>query len=333
MIKTLYIIGNGFDINLGIKSRYSDFQDFYANHKFEIIKKLGIPPIEIKGQKYAEYSDNPNSIPVTKWKLTPLDFLYSAYEGFFDTYGLEEKDDYWWSFESSLSDVDVFSIGQHYISEDGNVTYRYNKEGLNDLKQNLDDSYRTLNESVKQWTLQIKLPNKHLVIPNSDSSYFFTFNFTLTLEKMFDIPSNSIHHVHGSVDDPSSIKIGSDTPIDYMPTEFITGTYPIFEEYFNRIKKHPRDRMNDFKKKIKEQGISLIDVDTIVVLGHSFNEVDWHYFFVLKKMCKVSAKWIVSIYTNEDKERFESMIKKMGVSTSNIKTIGYIDEYIKESNF
>lgn len=70
-----------------------------------------------------------------------------------------------------------------------------------------------------------------------------------------------------------------------------------------------------------------------MVLGHSFNEVDWHYFFALRKMCKVSAKWIVSIYTNEDKERFESMIKKIGVSMSNIKTIGYIDEYIKESIF
>ncbi|MBK7465948.1 MAG: hypothetical protein IPJ43_03540 [Saprospiraceae bacterium] len=40
-MEILYIIGNGFDINLGMKTRYSDFYTYYktTNSKSEAIQK------------------------------------------------------------------------------------------------------------------------------------------------------------------------------------------------------------------------------------------------------------------------------------------------------
>ena len=31
-MKVVYLIGNGFDLNLGLKTSYSDFYTYYLNH-------------------------------------------------------------------------------------------------------------------------------------------------------------------------------------------------------------------------------------------------------------------------------------------------------------
>ncbi len=46
-MKVIYIIGNGFDINLGMKTKYSDFYTYYQtiNSKSILIKNLTLSPI------------------------------------------------------------------------------------------------------------------------------------------------------------------------------------------------------------------------------------------------------------------------------------------------
>lgn len=93
-ITKLYIIGNGFDINLCIESRYEHFRKYYSDNKFKITDSIGIKPIIVSGQEYSEYLDDEElkDVPITEWGITPLDFLYSASDGVFDPYGLEEGD-------------------------------------------------------------------------------------------------------------------------------------------------------------------------------------------------------------------------------------------------
>ena len=40
MREDLYIIGNGFDLAHGIKSKYSDFRDFLASNQLELYQGL-----------------------------------------------------------------------------------------------------------------------------------------------------------------------------------------------------------------------------------------------------------------------------------------------------
>lgn len=40
MLKTLYIIGNGFDLHHGIKSRYADFRKYCEEQDEEMVKRL-----------------------------------------------------------------------------------------------------------------------------------------------------------------------------------------------------------------------------------------------------------------------------------------------------
>ena len=39
-MKSLYIIGNGFDIHHGIKSRYSDYREWLKEYDFDLYDKL-----------------------------------------------------------------------------------------------------------------------------------------------------------------------------------------------------------------------------------------------------------------------------------------------------
>ena len=325
---TLYIIGNGFDINLGIKSRYEDFRLYYAKQKFEIIQKLGIPPIEVSGQKYAEFMDDAEveKTPITTWQITSFDLLYNVYLGSMDPYGLEENDFFWYEFETYLEKLDVTTIGQHYLSEDGDMTFARNEEGLADLAQNLKDSFAILTEAVQSWACQIQLPPIRKTI-DAANAYFFTFNYTRTLEEVFCVDEECIHHIHGCTTDPGSIKIGCDRPPKYDLLDRITGTDLVFEEYFKKLRKQPKERIVAFRQSLRDRGESLAEVDRIIVLGHSFNEVDWPYFSALKKLCRPRAKWIVSVYSAEDKQRFVKMAMAIGITLSRVEfhqTIGEI---------
>ena len=47
---------------------------------------------------------------------------------------------------------------------------------------------------------------EELILPED---YFITFNYTLTLEELYNIPSNHILHIHGKIDDNNELEFGS----------------------------------------------------------------------------------------------------------------------------
>ena len=55
-MQTVFLIGNGFDVNLGLKTRYTEFYDYYLNipTKNENVKKL---KLHLKENKSDFWSD------------------------------------------------------------------------------------------------------------------------------------------------------------------------------------------------------------------------------------------------------------------------------------
>ncbi len=87
------------------------------------------------------------------------------------------------------------------------------------IKDTMDDyweeQYRFiegLNEYVGKWIRQVRLfkaaPMKATFIDNSED-YFFTFNYTSVLERIYRVPSNHILYIHGGLypycDEPNHI--------------------------------------------------------------------------------------------------------------------------------
>ena len=70
--------------------------------------------------------------------------------------------------------------------------------------------------------------------------------------------------------------------------------------------------------------LSLSDIATIRVIGHSLNEIDLPYFKEVAKNAK-DAKWVVCCYRPEDEGHYIQKLLKCGVRVERITVCTYAD--------
>lgn len=192
-MKTVFLIGNGFDINLGLKTSYSDFYDYY----------LGLP--QDKDSKLISdlKTHIKNDINGSNSNWSDLEIGMGNY-----TENLKTFEEIEITFDD-LNDEMYNFICTKEESFDKNL---YN---ATNLKKNLCHFFEYGSEAEKQRLLPI--------LKNYNESHFIdiiTFNYTSTLEKLLEysnkpidigqapyLPSyktiiNSIIHIHGDCEDP-----------------------------------------------------------------------------------------------------------------------------------
>lgn len=315
--KRLYIIGNGFDLHHGIDSKYSYFRDF-------LIK--------------------------SKEKSLALDILSSYYDA--------SDDDFWNSFENNLSKFDV----KRYTSEKTFEYYPDFSKDDNIHKQvenasfNAEIDFEILSEEIKNafhdWicTLNRPDPNKKIYI-NKEDSFYINFNYTKTLEDLYNIPSNIISHIHGCVDIDENFIIGhgdkisenditdnitDDLPDDYVTIEDIKQYYEIqYDPIKDNIKNVTIDCVNTFFKK-DVNGIirsnyhifeHIDEIEEIYIYGWSFSKVDLPYLMRIMAINKnlSNIKWIISFLREGDKETAMKFLNKHNVLSSQVSFVRLYD--------
>ncbi|MCG1770403.1 AbiH family protein [Staphylococcus epidermidis] len=145
----LYIIGNGFDIDHGIKSKYIDFKHFLEN-SLDINAKVLLDVIE------NSYRNNDNML--------------------------------WKDLEKSIGELDL----DYYIEKDvknltNAIMFTENFSCLFKKWVNYLRDFEIIKESTKKNL-------KHLFNENRD--VFFSFNYTPTLEKIYNINKDNIKYIH-----------------------------------------------------------------------------------------------------------------------------------------
>lgn len=151
---------------------------------------------------------------------------------------------------------------------------------------------------------------------------FLTFNYTNTLEQVYNIPKSQICHIHGDV----SVK----------DSDFIIG----HNNKFTNFKQYQEDFYDreDYQRRIagvinglykdtlaiiqKHQDFftSLHDIDKVVVYGHSLEEVDKPYFEEVKKYVRQNATWWLSIYDEGERCPKKDFCKSLGLEGCSIHT-------------
>ena len=69
-------------------------------------------------------------------------------------------------------------------------------------------------------------------------------------------------------------------------------------------------------------GDSLSDIDEIVVIGHSINEIDLPYFVEIAKNSP-NANWAVCYYHQTEQDHFLEQLGKCSVHSKQIRTLTY----------
>lgn len=275
--EVLYIIGNGFDISHSIESRYSDFE------------------------KWVRSRNNQRLIDM-------MDIFFS------------NKQSLWADIETALGEYDEESI-LDFCRSNENIDYDHPMRSIiaiedapNDIVRPILDEFL---ESFQLWVNSIDIMQAQPIETYDQNSLFLTFNYTETLEKVYNIPQQQILHIHGSrlIDDDNYI-IGHNSikQTDLYDTE--NGGYLFEQEAKNKIIGLMNGLHKDTTSIIRHNKsffISMKNINHVVIKGHSLYEVDWPYFDEVYKNIKSDAQWIFNYYTREDYERMKNYIEYTGI--------------------
>lgn len=321
--KELYIIGNGFDIHHGYHSKYSDFRNFLVGENYKIIETLEkylLDGIDLWGdfeQSLAyldtdslqeEFSDSLVSYASDDWSEA-YHHEYTDYIN--DIIGLMTK-------EMKLSFTEwVNTISrEYYFDEDGYETSIY---------EDLTDEEKELKESFVETENANKKINR---LVNNNEALFINFNYTNTLETIYEINQDSINYIHGVRSKRNTIILGHGVNVKNTDQYFIQdedGSYSgdprvdlgirMMMDYYKKNSK-PTNEIITINKSYFE---NLNEVDYIYILGHSLSDVDIPYILeIIKHINITKVIWTVSYYTIDDKEIFLKKLVGCGISENNI---------------
>lgn len=308
MVNKLFIIGNGFDLWCGLPTNFSVFKDYYYKYRDSIMERCNIRYKEI-------YYDEQIR------KFSDVELLYG------NPFWIDDLDEqFWFNFEESLSEVDDYYINLFFGKEDAD---------LEELNYCINNVKRILTETFTSWIKSIHIEKKTSEYIFDESCEFLNFNYTDTLQKYFDISNERIHFIHGQANDEGSIIFGHDSqsePPPLLAHEFggrFRGLFNIANLLYE-TDKHIDENIEMFTIYLSIKGIMPNDIKDVYVLGHSFGNVDFKYFKFLVSATNESASWHISCYSEEDENRVNETMDKLGFE--NYKIYKSIDECIKSFN-
>ena len=302
MNKKLFIIGNGFDIQHKIPSKYQDFHNFlkryYPFHK---------DPVYIPGG---------GLVPKSYSYGYQMHDIFQAFAYLDYTLSLTEESDNWWNLESSLSKLHL--IEEFNIESDDPFT----KVMYNDSPENtifyIGQCFHILYNLFDIWVNQIDItnvtPNKSfqsLINPKED--YFLTFNYTKTLEKIYD--AKNVFHIHGVQGNEKKAfghqKVDEDYILNFCENNLIPLSCLEGVKYLFEITEKDTRHIWEYNKHYFN---SLVDVHEIYSYGFSFSLVDMIYIFAICHSLDTSnIIWRLSDFSSSEQiEMYKNRIKING---------------------
>ena len=253
----LFIIGNGFDVDHGLATRFKDFRSFLEqsyvpsfNRQCACFPFVGI-------DEDGDIVVDPN---------TGAQNLYALV-----SQASNESD--WSDFEESLGKInyqEVFDL----IEEDEENPFRYQRN-LEDLISDFRTSkFASVSPLFSEWIGGIDLTGVRKKYHFQPDDLFITFNFTMVLEEVYGISKERICHIHGSSEKKFCI-------LGHGNNEDLMGEYDESVSFeLNQIHKALRKPVET----IYEQNLPFFQriydspITEIVFFGHSFSEIDSYYF-------------------------------------------------------
>lgn len=285
----VFIIGNGFDLDIGLPTKYSDF----ANSEFwpKAAPRFNITLGEMKRNMEQGIFTNIPIIPKLEHTIE------------------DAKDkNTWFDLENELLDY-----AKEYEPTNSNYT-RFSYESQSEVSSNID-YYKRLCNSLSDYIKQVQEKQDIIkdstacmvlkaIIENDCFNSIYSFNYTdlNSIAKRIGITQEiNYTHIHGKVSDASIILGVDETPL--------RKGYEIFHKSSNR-----HYRSHDLYN-------ALSSANEIVVFGLSFGNIDYSYFDRFFKQLSEGdpitddRKQHITIFTKDDKSRLDiiSNLRSMGI--------------------
>lgn len=278
--KILFIIGNGFDLDLNLKTSYSDFLDsgYFSNNM------------------------NHHQFP-SRYELDELDEEINI----FNFLSFQKNIKGWIDVENELAHLASRKVRKKYASNEEPMVLApvsvTEKDTFQKLRLALCDYLKDISyDDINYNSYALKLLK---ILNNRPNSEMITFNYT-DINKLApyigeDKISIPINYMHGSLD--SRKRDSDDTSIILGFQDKIT----IDDSYCFMIKSHsPYYMSHNIKSKLAQ-------ADEVIFFGHSLGSTDYPYFEdFFKKQCEMKSdkeKIRVRIFTYDEESRQNILVQ------------------------
>lgn len=301
----LIICGNGFDLHHGYKTGYYDYRNFLLeNYPDSCSAFEDFPYINLSGSD--KWSDLEQSLTIGYEEC-----IENAVDEGYPNWN-DDSDSRWHGIEIDLEEQTKFI---------------FDFTGLYFL----------------QWFTHTDFsePQKLMDLDNNDC--YLTFNYTSTLEKVYNIKSENIMHIHGQIDfveesvelarnigdtngnieatkgiqfgsvenNGETIKAEMERKYgqdDFYGASIESGIYNIIE--FCKVASKNLEMNYDSLKNF----INIDDIEEVVVMGHSLIGVDCPYYADIIVPNLKDCRWVFHWHFNSDKKDIEEFIKKFSIN-------------------
>ncbi|MBO4635928.1 MAG: bacteriophage abortive infection AbiH family protein [Clostridiales bacterium] len=284
-MSSFYIIGNGFDLHHNMKTDYKHYKEFLVNNYINICN-------DYEKCNYLHLNSNTNiwSDVEKELKLTCDDCL-------------ESKSDLYPNISDELT------------------------PGWNNIEIALESELKFFKPFVvdcfNEWISQINISDTRLFPEINNENYYLSFNYTETLEKLYNILGNRILHIHGKCGEElvfgcpynNEEEIYEALVREYNDDEWYSLVYePAIIKIYNCYKVASKKLKNQylvlskFIKNMKQREC----LESVIVMGHSFNGVDMPYYEDIIIPLLKNENWVFYAYgkTNEELDQTEKRIRK-----------------------
>ncbi len=201
----LFILGNGFDLAHRYNTRYNYFR-YWMEEKLKAV----YPELEIDDKGHIVIDDNPEipSVTVSHHGDETADENQTLYLLMWLLLNITTLDDEWNEFEAALHDLDLegiidmngWTVEDNARDKEGFINPFHADADYSEMASDLQTAVRLLPKLFERWIEDVdifavpKLPIGDLM---DEDSLYLSFNYTETLEKIYDVPGYLIDHIHG----------------------------------------------------------------------------------------------------------------------------------------
>lgn len=353
MADTILILGNGFDLAMERKTRYSDFVEFANNlflekedHLQSFLDSNNIDIEKYRDNFYLKFINENRSTLGENWCNLEIMISQLAEAIFYFKNNKEEllraiaeiesnlspeHSDYEIDLWKILSDTENFLVKRFiawtffelYLQkgwEEKDVNYsidKFNEEFINQLEllTELLEIYLSYRDYI-DFEIDKILPVETALdaIDDISASSVISFNYTHTPYKLYRIPIENTHYIHGEIDlnrSKSEINTmvfgiedkGNDVNFDLIP----------YQKYYQRVVKETGNLYEKFfiSTKLSEWGAAVSK--NIIVFGHSVDPLDKEIFkkcFEIAFEKRYNYRFIFTYHTESAKR---SIIKNLAI--------------------
>ena len=309
LMNSLYIIGNGFDLAHGLDTSYWHFRMFLENKDYEFLTMLE-KLYNIEQLDETEYGYN--CALQTAWEKRIKAELWSEFEKHL---GLPNT--------QYMLDISASVLGNLNL-ESGNI-------GIIDT---MDHYWRKqfgfikkLQNYVEEWISQIEfsgiLPKKTDLVENN-KDYFFSFNYTRTLEDTYKI--DNVLHIHGSIGQGSDM-----SPfMGHCNQQAIKEHLELHKEAYengNEGEASIQSAIGEYLKEIFKDtehyiGMNyhffdhLKTVSHVIIIGWSAGDVDIPYLCKIRDSVAKDTIWTVYYYDDKAYNDLQAALASNGITDS-----------------